>query len=220
VGQYDVEIVGVVRDARYMALSENQEMAAYYPYTQRVQYFGNLSVRSSAGPDSLVPAVRRALAQVNPNILVATVTPLADMVQGSIATQRMIGILSGMFAGLAVLLAGIGVYGLISYSVARRTGEIGIRLALGAEKHTVVWLVLRESIVLLFAGLAVGLPLAVVLATSLRRVLSTALFHVQALDPWTFAGAIAVVSVMTLAAACIPGRRATRVEPSVALRCE
>jgi hypothetical protein len=132
---FDVEIVGVVRDARYVGVAENQHMAAYFPYAQRIQYFGNFSVKSITPPESLIPAVRKVITDVNPEIAISQVEPLSEQVQGSIATQRLIGWLSAFFAGLAVFLAAIGTYGLISYSVARRTSEIGIRVALGAQSR-------------------------------------------------------------------------------------
>jgi predicted permease len=219
-GPFDIEIVGVVRDARYVDMGESQHMAIYFPYTQRNQYFGNLSVRSSTTAAVLIPAVRRAIAEANPNIAVAQVVPLADQVRGSIATQRVIGMLSAFFAALAVFLAAIGVYGLISYSVARRTGEIGIRLALGAQTRALVWLVLRESLFLLAAGLAMGLPIALITASGLSAFLKRQLFQVHALDPFAFIGAGAMICAMTLLAAWIPARRAAKVDPMTALRCD
>jgi predicted permease len=217
---FDIEIVGVVRDAKYIGMGEGQHMAAYFPYVQRIQYFGNFSVRSAGGTASLVPAVRRAIAQVNPDIAIAEVTPLADQVRGSVATQRLVGELSAFFAGLAVFLAGIGIYGLISYSVARRTNEIGIRLALGAQTRSLLWLIFRESLLLLGAGLVVGLPVALATAHNLAAFLKSLLFQVSALDPFVFGAAVAVISAITLLAAWLPARRATRVDPMVALRCD
>ncbi len=210
----------MVRDAKYVGIGESQQMAAYFPYTQRNQYFGNFSVHSTESPAVLIPAVRRAIAEANPNITVAEVVPLADQVQGSIVTQRLIGLLSAFFAVLAVFLAAIGVYGLISYSVARRTSEIGIRLALGADTRSLLWLVLRESLLLLTAGLAIGLPLALATAHGLGTFLKHELFQVNALDPAAFLTAGAVICAMTLLAALIPARRATRVDPMKALRCD
>ena len=218
--EFDVEIVGVVRDAKYVGMGERKHMAAYFPYTQHIQYFGNFSVKSSGAMSALVPAVRRAVAEVNPEIAVAQVEPLADEVQGSIATQRMIGWLSAFFAGLAVFLAAIGTYGLISYSVARRTNEIGIRVALGAQSRVLLWMVLRESLVLLATGLLIGVPLALGVAHELASVLKSQLYHVSAMDPIAFVAAGVVVSAMTIAAAWIPARRAARVDPLTALRCE
>jgi predicted permease len=217
---FDTEIVGIVRDAKYVGLGEGQHMAAYYPYTQRIQYFGNLSVRASTAPALLIPAVRRAVAQANPNIAVARATPLADQVQGSIATQRLIGVLSAVFAILALVLAAIGIYGLISYSVARRANEIGVRLALGAQSSALLWMVLRESLLLLAAGLIVGLPITLATAHKFTTLLKGQLFQVNALDPLTFLIAAAVICAMTPLAAWIPARRATKVDPIAALRCE
>jgi predicted permease len=217
---FDIEIVGVVRDAKYVGIGEKQQMAAYFPYTQRNQYFGNFSVRSTESPAVLIPAVRRAIAEANPAIAIAQVVPLVDQVQGSIATQRLIGFLSAFFAILAVFLAAIGVYGLISYSVARRTSEIGIRLALGADTRALLWLVLRESLFLLTAGLAIGLPIALTTAHGLGTFLKKELFHVSALDPFAFIVAGGIICAMTLLASLIPARRAARVDPMKALRCE
>jgi ABC-type antimicrobial peptide transport system permease subunit len=217
---FDMEIVGVARDAKYVGMGESPQMAAYFPYAQHIQYFGNFSVRSNEQAAALVPAVRRVVGEVNPEIAVAQVEPLTEQVRGSIATARLIGILSTSFAVLAVFLAAIGAYGLISYSVARRTNEIGIRVALGAQTRTLLWMVMRESLVLLAAGLAIGVPVALGVARGLARVLKSQLYHESALDPVAFVVAGLVVSVMTVASAWIPARRAARVDPLTALRCE
>lgn len=147
-----------MRDAKYVGVGEHKHMAAYFPYAQRVQYFGNFSVLSGMPAGSLIPAVRHEIAAVNPGIAIAQVEPLTAQVEGSIATQRLIGSLSAFFAGVAVFLAAIGTYGLISYSVACRTNEIGIRVALGAQVRALLWMVLRESLALLGIGLAIGVP--------------------------------------------------------------
>jgi predicted permease len=217
---FDIEIIGVVRDAKYMRLGEGQHMAAYFPYAQRIQYFGNFSVRSSVSAASLIPAVRRVIAEVNPQITVAQAEPLSAQVEDSIATQRLIGWLSAFFASLAVFLAAIGTYGLISYSVARRTSEIGVRMALGARTPALLWMVLRESFTLLAAGLLIGIPVSLGITRGLTSFLKAELFHVSTTDPVSFLIAAVVVSVMTLAAAWFPARRATKVDPLIALRCD
>jgi predicted permease len=217
---FDIEIVGIVRDAHYVSLGKSREMAAYFPYAQRIQYFGNFSVRYSGSAAALIPAVRRAITRVNPEIAIAQVETLSDEIEGSIVTQRLIGLLSAFFAVLAVFLAAIGIYGLISYSVLRRTNEIGIRLALGAQTRTLLWLVLRESLILLAAGLVIGLPIALGASRSLAAFLKHQLFQVNALDPSAFAVAIVVISATTVIAAWLPARRATKVDPMVALRCD
>jgi predicted permease len=217
---FDIEIVGVVRDAKYVGLGEGQHMAAYFPYSQRIQYFGNFSVRSTDSTAVLIPATRRVIAQINPNIAVANVMPLVDQVQGSIATQRLIGLLSAFFAVLAVFLAAIGIHGLMSYSVARRANEIGIRLALGAQTRALLWLIFRESLTLLAAGLLVGLPIAMGLALSLAAFLKSQLFQVSTLDPLAFLSAVVIISAITVLAAWLPARRAAKVDPMMALRSD
>jgi predicted permease len=217
---FDIEIVGVVRDARYVRMGENRHMAAYFPYTQHIQYFGNFSVKSAMPAAVLIPSVRRVVAEVNPEIAVGQVEPLAAQVQGSISTQRLIGWLSAFFAALAVFLAAIGTYGIISYSVARRTSEIGIRMALGAQTPALLWMVLRESLTLLAAGILIGVPVALGIARGLTTFLKAELFQVSVMDPIAFITACLVVSAMTIAAAWIPARRAARIDPLIALRCE
>jgi predicted permease len=215
---FNIEIVGVARNAHYVSLSEGPEMAAYFPYAQRIQYFGNFSVRYTGSPAALVPAVRKAVAQANPNIAIAQAIPLSEQVSGSIATPRLIGLLSAFFAMLAVFLAGIGVYGVMSYTVARRTSELGIRLALGAQRRSLLWLVLRESLLLLAAGLAVGVPIGLIACFVLNAFIVQQYF--KPLDPAAFLVAILLCSAMTVLAAWIPARRAARVDPMTALRCE
>jgi ABC-type antimicrobial peptide transport system permease subunit len=147
---------------------------------------------------------------------VDSVSSLEEQIDRSIATQSLIARLSSFFGILAVFLACIGIYGLLSYSVARRTSELGIRLALGAQSRTLLWLILRESILLLILGLAVGIPVAL----SSTRILKSMLYQLSPLDPTAITVAIAAVAVMTIAAAWLPARRATKVDPLQALRTE
>jgi predicted permease len=212
----DIEIIGVVKDAKYVALGESPEMAAYFPYAQRIQYFSNFSVRYAGDPHPVISAIRQSIAQVNPSVLVSSVSTLSEQVDRSIATQRLIAQLSAFFGALAVFLACIGIYGLLSYSVLRRTSEIGIRLALGAQTGTLLWMILRESLVLLTLGLAIGLPVS--LAST--RVLRHLLYQLSPSDPATLTISAIIVAAMTLLAAWLPARRATRVDPMTALRCD
>ena len=212
----DIEIIGVVKNAKYVGLNERPRMAAYIPYTQQMQSFSNFSVRYSGGKAPVIAAVREAIAEINPNILIGNVYSLEDQVAGSIATQRLIAKLSAFFGLLAVFLSCIGIYGLMSYSVIRRTNEIGIRLALGAQTRTLLWMILRESVLLLALGLAVGLPIAY---TS-TGILTKLLYQLSPTDPITFFASAAIVAVMTVVAAWLPARRATKVDPMVALRCD
>ena len=214
----DIEVVGVVKDAKYNSLGEEAQMAAYLPCTQNTGFYGNFSVRYEPGTDtrSLVAQVRSVVAQINPNILINNVESLEVQVDRSIATQSLIARLSTFFGILAVFLASIGIYGLMSYSVARRTNEIGIRLALGAQTGTLLWMVLRETLTLLAIGLAVGVPIT--LAST--RILKSQLYQLSPLDPIAIGSAVAIIAAMTLLAAWLPARRAAKVDPMVALRCD
>src|SRR5580698_4295130 len=214
----EIEVIGVVKDAKYFALSENPVMAAYFPCTQNPGFYGNFLVRyaPNANRQEIVSRARLTVAEINPNILVNDVSTLEEQVDRSIARQALIAQLSSFFGVLAVFLASIGIYGLLSYSVARRTSELGIRLALGAQTRAVLWLILRESILLLILGLAIGVPMAL----SSTRILKSLLYQLSPLDPMAIAVAIAAVAVMTIAAAWLPARRATKVNPLQALRTE
>jgi len=214
----EVEIVGIVKDAKYTSLTEGSLMAAYFPCTQNVGFFSNFAVRYAPGANrqEIISRTRHAIAEINPNILVDSVSSLEEQINYSIASQSLIARLSSFFGILAVFLACIGIYGLLSYSVARRTSELGIRLALGAQTQTLLWMILRESIVLLVVGLAIGVPIAL---TS-TRILKSLLYELSPLDPASISLAIAAVICMTVAAAWLPARRATRIDPSQALRTE
>ena len=212
----DIEVIGVVKDAKHNSLDEPAQMAAYFPCTQGPGFYGNFIVRYSGNPEPIVAATRRIVTAANANILVDNVTTLARLVSDSIATPTLISQLSAFFAALAVFLACIGIYGLLSYSVLRRTNEIGIRLALGAQSSTLLWMILRESVVLLALGLAAGLPIAI----GSTRILRSLLYQLSPNDPLTLLGAAAAVAAMTLLAAWLPARRATQIDPMVALRCD
>ncbi|MGB6829875.1 MAG: ABC transporter permease [Terracidiphilus sp.] len=212
------QVIGVVKDAKYTSLDEGSLMAAYFPCTQNVGFFSNFAVRYAPGANQreIVSRVRSSIADINPNILVDGVTSLDEQVNQSIAAQSLIARLTSFFGIIAVFLACIGIYGLLSYSVARRTGELGIRLALGAQSRGLLWLVMRESLLLLVIGLAIGIPISL----SSTRVLKSLLFELSPLDPVAISTSIAAVVVMTLAAAWLPARRATKINPIQALRTE
>jgi len=214
----EIEVIGVVKDAKYTALDEGPQMAAYFPCTQSPGFYENFAVRYAPGTNQqlLISQIRSAIAESNPNILVNNVSSLEEQVDRSIATQALIARLSSFFAILAVFLACIGIYGLLNYSVARRTSEIGIRLALGAQTRTLLWMILRESILLLILGLVVGIPIAL----SSTSILKSQLYELSPLDPVAITTAIVIVAAMTLFAAWLPARRATKVDPMVALRCD
>jgi predicted permease len=213
-----IEVIGVVKDAKYMALTEGTLMAAYFPCTQNPGFYGNFAVRYAPGANrqEIISRTRRAIAEINPNILVNSVSSLEEQVDDSIATQSLIARLSSFFGIIAVFLACIGIYGLLSYSVARRTGEFGIRLALGARSHMLLWMILREYILLLALGLALGVPIAL----SATRILKSQLYELSPLDPTAISIAIVSVIVMTIATAWLPARHATKIDPMQALRAE
>lgn len=214
----EIEVIGVVKDVKYFSLDEGSLMTAYFTCTQAPGFLGNFAVRTAPGASQqeIVASVRRSITEINPNILVDSVSSLEEQVNRSIATQSLIAKLSTFFGVMAVFLACIGIYGLLSYSVARRTSEIGIRLALGAQSHTLLWLILRECLVLLVLGLAVGIPVAL----SSTHLLKSLLYELSPLDPAAISIAITAVAVTTLGAAWLPARRAIRIDPSRALRTE
>jgi predicted permease len=212
------QVIGVVKDAKYTSLDEGTQMAAYFPCTQNPGFYGNFAVRYASGANlqEIVSRTRHAIAEVNPNILINNVGSLEEQVNGSIVTQSLVARLSSFFGIIAVFLGCIGIYGLLSYSVARRTSEFGVRLALGARSHMLLWMVLRECILLLALGLALGVPVAL----SSTRILKSMLYELSPLDPTAISIAIITVSVMTIAAAWVPARRVTKIDPMQALRTE
>jgi ABC-type antimicrobial peptide transport system permease subunit len=160
--------------------------------------------------------VRAALAELDPSLPVIRIQTIGDLTGRFVANDELISRLSSFFSALAVLLAGIGLYGVMSYSVVRRTNEIGIRIALGAQNGNVLWMVLRESLLLLATGLALGLPLSL----GSLRLLRSQLFELSPSDPLTLAGAVLIIAAVTLLASWLPAHRATKVDPMVALRCD
>ena len=156
----DIEVVGVVRDAKYESLGEKAKPAAYYPYTQRIQYLGDFAVRFSGDARAMIPQIREAIGEVNRNLPIAEIRTLAEQVDESLASQKLIAHLSSFFGLLALLLASVGIYGIMSYAVERRTSEIGIRMALGARREDILGMVMRETLWLVGAGIAVGIPAA------------------------------------------------------------
>jgi putative ABC transport system permease protein len=213
----DFQIVGLVRDTKYDHVREPFGPIAFFPMGQnpRPGASDRIVIRSNLPLPALVSSVKRAVAEANPNILIRFET-LASQVEKSLLRERLMATLSGFFGALAGLLATIGLYGVMSYMVARRRNEIGIRMALGADRALVVRLVLREAIVLLGAGTIVGL----VLAAAAARATASLLFGLQPGDPATLAAAVAVLGAVGVLASYLPARRASRLEPTVVLREE
>ncbi|MGC2465336.1 MAG: ABC transporter permease [Candidatus Acidiferrum sp.] len=207
------EVTGVVADAKFARLRDTVDPTVYVPIIVRDAAF---SVRTEADPMKLVPGVRAIVSQMDSNLPVTKILTETEQIDRLIFNERLVARVSGLFGALALLLACIGLYGLISYEVARRTQEMGIRTALGAERSDVLRLVLIQGMRLALAGAAIGLLLALVLT----RYAKDMLFGVKAADPLTFAGVIVLLLGVTLLACFVPARRAMRVDPVVALRYE
>jgi predicted permease len=210
------EIVGVVRDSKYLTLGEAPEPCIYLPLSQNHETGMTLHVRTSAPPAGLAAGVRQAVQSLEKNLPVTNVRPLDEFLGVSLYAPRMGALLLGVFGALALLLAGVGLYGVMSFSVTQRTREIGVRMALGAPRRAVLLLALGEGMKLVAVGVASGLAVAL----AVTQGLSSFLYGVSAIDVVTFAGVPALLAAVALLACWIPARRATKVDPLVALRCE
>ncbi|HEX5736611.1 MAG TPA: ABC transporter permease [Blastocatellia bacterium] len=211
-----LEIVGIVRDSKYVTLGERAIPFAYLPLSQNHETGMVLHVRTSGDPSSLVSAVRSEIQSLDRNLPVPGVGPMTELLTASLYPARMGAVLLGASGLLALLLAAVGLYGVMSFSIARRTREIGVRMALGAQHRDVVRMVLKEGMALVGLGVALGV-LGAVAAT---RLLASYLYDVSTLDVTTFAAIPVGLAVVALLACYIPAHRATRVDPMVALRYE
>ncbi|MBA3805043.1 MAG: FtsX-like permease family protein, partial [Acidobacteria bacterium] len=210
------EIVGVVADVRSLELSTEPTPEIYTSYLQDPFAGMSFVVRSAVEPPSLVPAVREAVRQIDKAQPIAEVREMEQIVSEAASQPRFNSLLLSLFAGVALLLAAAGIYGVMSYSVTQRTHEIGLRMALGAQTRDVLRLIVGQCIRLTLLGLALGL----VSAFALTRVMSTLLYGVDPNDVPTFAGGATLLMVVALLACYLPARRATKVSPLVALRYE
>jgi predicted permease len=211
-------IVGVAADSKYTEVRETARPMAYFPYTQVTPIDTTMQVelRSAGNPLAFLPQVRRAMTEFAPGLPLLKPATQQDMFEGSLSSDRLFARLASFFGLLAVLLVATGLYGTLAFKVARRTSEIGIRMALGAQRSQVLWLVLRESLALCLAGVLVGLPAAI----AGTRLLRSMLFGLQPFDMLTFIAALLAVVAVALAAGAVPARKASSVEPMIALRCE
>ncbi len=208
-------VVGVVGDVRNAALNQ-QTPALYYPLSQRVWPRMDVVVKTAGDPTAILPSVREKVRELDRDVPVATVRTLDDWVSTSAAQPRLNAVLLGAFAGVALVVAAVGVYGVLAYSVTQRTREIGVRMALGAEPGGVLRLVVREGMVVGLAGIAAGTLGALAVA----RVLANLVYGVDVHDPATFVGVGAALTAVAFAACVLPARRASRVDPLVALRTD
>jgi predicted permease len=207
------EIIGVVRDAKYNDLRQEIGATMYVPQSGSGASF---ELRTAADPQALLPAIRKTVAQLNANLPLFHVTTQSEQIDRLLFQERLVARLSAFFGLLALVLACIGLYGLLSYEVARRTREIGIRMALGAQMGDVLRLVVKQGIALAVVGAAVGVGVAL----GVTRYLTSMLYDVRANDPVTIVAVSVLLALVALAACYIPARRATRVDPIIALRYE
>src|SRR6266508_1632319 len=210
------EIVGIVGDVRSVRVNEAPRMEFYRPWTQENYPFVNVTVRTNLKLDAATKAVQSAVSKVNPGLAIAVPQMMDAVVAQALGQARLMMWLLGIFAGVALLLASIGIYGAVAYSVEQRTGEIGVRMALGAQTADVLRLVVRQGMRPVIFGLVVGL--AAVLA--LGRLIASQLYQTSAFNPFLLGAATIVLAVAALLACLLPARRATRIDPIQALRSE
>jgi predicted permease len=215
----DFEIVGVIGDVRYERAQEAAVPTVYRSILQAQgegAYSSNLEIRTEGDPLTASSAVRSAIAQVDDKLPVVSVTSFSRQLADSLKQERLMTQLVSFFGALALVLASVGLYGVMGHAVARRTNEIGIRMALGAERSSILWMVLRETLLLVATGIGIGVPVALAAA----RLVSAQLYGLSAADPLTLVGSVVVLIGVAALAGYLPARRASLVDPMVALRYE
>src|SRR5213594_826652 len=210
------EIVGIVGDIRSTRIKEEPGMEFYRPWSQENFPFVNVAVLSTLNTDAVTKLVQSALSKVNPGLAIAIPQSMDAIVAQALGQARLMMILLGLFAGVALLLAAVGIYGAVAYSVAQRTGEIGVRIALGAQTADVLQLVVRQGMAPVVSGLVIG----IVATFALGRLIGAQLYQVSAHDPLLLGGASVLLMAIALMACLLPARRATNVDPITALRAE
>jgi putative ABC transport system permease protein len=211
-----MSVVGVVGDVRHVSLTQEPDAEIFLPFAQNPQPDMTLTVRTSSEPLQLAPALRQAVMELDRDQPVSRMASMEQTLSDSVAPKRFSTLLLGIFAAVALMLAGVGIYGVISYSVTRRTHEIGVRMALGAGSAEVLRMVVGQGVLLALVGVAVGLASAF----ALTRVIASLLYGVKATDPVVFLGVSLLLTAAATLACYIPARRATKVDPMVALRYE
>jgi predicted lysophospholipase L1 biosynthesis ABC-type transport system permease subunit len=218
-GNFDVdgvEIVGVVEDARYNDVRTEAVNMVYAPATQAGRYLDRVQVRTKGDPAAVTNAVRIALRESEPRLSVGAIDTLDSRIAASLGVDRLLGWLTTAFGAAALGLACLGLYGTVAYTVRRRTVELGMRIALGADRLAVQWLIVREALTLVLVGGIVGLPLAFLTARAARGLL----YATAPSDPAAYGIAVSVLVVVAALAAYLPARRASRLDPMVALRSD
>jgi putative ABC transport system permease protein len=210
------EIVGVTADVKHFGLNQDARVSMFFPHRQQPARRMVIVTRTTADPMSLSSALRGALASMDKNLAVSNISPMEEITAQSIGQERYTLLLLGLFSALALLLAVAGIYGVMSYAVAQRTHEIGVRMTLGAQTRHVFRLVVTQGMILVLVGVGIGLASAIALTRFIRGLL----FGVSATDPMTFAGVAALLALTALIACYVPARRASKVDPMIALRCD
>ncbi|MGH9768484.1 MAG: ABC transporter permease [Blastocatellia bacterium] len=210
------EVIGIARDGKYVTLGEDPRPYIYFPMTQNYQSSAVLQVRTAGDPAPMIAAVQREARALDKDLPTFGVRTMKESLRGSLAAPRLAATFLGAFGAMALLLAMVGIYGVMAYAVSQRTREIGIRVALGAERRDILKLVLKQSLKLIVVGLLIGLAGAL----AATRLLESFLYGVSVNDPATFIAVPLLLASVALLASCIPARRATKVDPIVALRCE
>ncbi len=213
---FEDEIIGVVGDVKHASLDADIRAMTYWPYQRNPYGTMTIAVRTAGDATHVTNAIGALIRQFDPNLVVGGVRTMEDVVASSVAQRRLTMLLLTVFAGAALLLAAVGIYGVIAYSVTQRTQEIGIRMALGADRGHVLRMVIRQAVLLAGVGIIVGGAGAFLLT----RLMKGLLFNVTPGDPLTFAAVSAVLATVAILASYLPGRRATRVDPVIALRAE
>jgi predicted permease len=211
-----LEVVGVARDTKFVSLTDASRPFVYFPALQEPDWGVTLHVTGVGDVRRLAPAIRRAVQEAAPRWQVETLRTMDEQLGAALVPQRIAGAAMGLFGGVALLLASIGLYGVVAYAVAQRTREIGLRIALGATPSDVLRLMLRQGLVLTSIGVVVGLAAAL----AVTRLLSAFLLGTSVTDPAAFAVAALLLGAIAVTATYIPARRATRVDPMMALRYE
>jgi predicted permease len=212
----DVEIVGLVRTAKYQAVREDPQITIYFPIAQRPMSEVTLHVRTGADPASTAAALTAMVRAIDPRLPVYNAATLADHVNARLSNERVLNLLATIFGALAIIVSAAGLYGLVAQSVARRTREIGIRVAVGAQRRDVMGLFVSDTMTLVLIGIGAGVPLALGAA----RQFSAILYGLDPSDPLTLALAAGGLGVVAIIAVALAAQRATRVEPIVALRAD
>lgn len=215
-GHRDFEVIGVVADARVKNVHEDVEPMGFYSLEQSTQYVSSLEIRAQSSPSQIQQSVRSAIRQTAPGLPVMRIRMVTEFLAGNLSREKLMARLASAFALLALSLACVGVYGVHAYAITRRTAEIGLRLALGADSRQVRWMVLREALTVILIGIGIGIPVSI----AFTRLVKSLLYGLSASDPLSFVLATVTLVAVGLTAAFVPALRASRVDPNVALRNE